>query len=229
MLRFYGGDPPAPFDSLRLGGICPHCKEGTRYKLTTIPDTRSLRDDHIKLFVANYTCEVCLGPIPVQWTIGQWHDQKRFQVFNPKIVIPTREPFDFEHVPEAVKGDVGEALDCLSVSAYNGFAALCRRAVQSICTNLGATATTKVKSQIEEMVELINLEPGWKELAIQIMLSGHDGAHPHLPDVDASRAAVLLSLLRDLTYQLYTRPGKVKEAAQLRKQAQSSESTQQKK
>jgi len=51
------------------------------------------------------------------------------------------------------------------------------------------------------------------------MLTGHDGAHPHLPEVGQERAAVLLSLLKDLVYELYTRPGKVKKAASLRQQS----------
>ena len=51
------------------------------------------------------------------------------------------------------------------------------------------------------------------------MLSGHNGSHPDLPDVNAKRAALLLSLLRDLTYELYTRPGKIKDAAVSRKEA----------
>ena len=69
------------------------------------------------------------------------------------------------------------------------------------------------------MVDIAGMDDEWKELALQIMLTGHDGAHPHLPDVDTGRAAVLLDLLRDLTYQLYTRPGNIRKAAELRQEA----------
>jgi hypothetical protein len=34
------------------------------------------------------------------------------------------------------------------------------------------------------------------------------------PDLDARGAKMLLSLLRDLTYQIYTRPGRVRWAAE---------------
>ena len=130
-----------------------------------------------------------------------------------------REPFDFAHVPPDVQREIKEALDCLSVDAFHGFATLCRRAAQAICTNLGAEATPIVKRQIEEMIDLTGLGDEWKGLAFEIMITGHDGAHPHLPDVDAGRAAVLLALLGDLPHQLYTRPGKIKEAEDLRQQA----------
>ncbi len=199
--------------------MCPHCKTGARYTLTTSPNINYLRRDNINSFIVNYSCEICLGPIPVRWDISNWPDQNNPNVQNPKEVLPVREPFDFTYVPNEVCVEIEEALDCLSVSAYNGFAALCRRAIQTISTNLGAKAASKVKKQIEEMMDITELGNEWKDLAFQIMLSGHDGSHPNLPDVDVDRASVLLTLLQDLTYELYTRPGKVKEAAQLRQEA----------
>ncbi len=128
-------------------------------------------------------------------------------------------PFDFAHVPQEVEKEIREGLECLSVGATNGFAALCRRTIQAICTNIGAEASTKVKAQIEEMINITGLDSEWKDLAFQIMLAGHDGSHPNLPDVNNDRASILLSLVRDLVYQLYTRPGKIKEAALLRREA----------
>lgn len=219
MFTFYGKPPPATVRQITLGGQCPHCKTGTKFFLTTQPMVSTIRENGVKVFIASYSCEVCLGHIPVQWSIVQWPDAQYFFVDYPKLILPVREPFNLDYVPENVKKEIEEALDCLSVGAYNGFAALCRRTIQAICTDLGADATTRVKSQIEEMIELTGLGEEWEELALQIMLSGHDGAHPHLPEVSADRAVVLLSLLQDLAYQLYTRPGKVKEAATLRQEA----------
>ena len=178
-----------------------------------------LQNDKVKTFVANYTCDACLGAIPILWEIENWQTTDDPIVRNPKAVLPVREPYDFEHVPEVIEKEIGEALDCLSVNAFNGFAGVCRRAVQAICTNLKTKGSTRVKKQIEEMANLMGLDEEWKDLTIQIMLSGHDGAHPHLPEVDNARAGVMLSLLQDLTYQLYTRPGKVKESAKLRQEA----------
>ncbi len=219
MLVFYGPRPPDLFWSLRLGGQCPHCEKGTRYTLVTSPDTNILRTDKIPNFVASYACQICLWAIPVQWTIVKWNDASNFVVADPREILPVKEPFAFDHLPEVVRKEIDEALNCLSVGAYNGFAACCRRSIQSLCTNLGAETTTKVKKQIDYMAEVTGLEDDLKDLALQVMLAGHDGAHPHLPDMDATRAAAILSLLQDLTYELYTRPGKVKEAAALRKTA----------
>jgi hypothetical protein len=216
MLKFYGQQPPAPYHLLNLGGVCPHCKTGTRFSRTSHPDVQQLQASGIQHFVLSYACDACLGPIPVQWRIHGWGNNL-CNVAEPKLALAVREPFDFEHVPEVVRKEIGEALDCLSVGSPNGFAAMCRRAIQTMCTNLGAGASTRIKAQIEEMAQISELDEEWKGLAMQVMLTGHDGAHPHLPEVGPERAAMLLSLLRDLVYQLYTRPGKVKAAASLRK------------
>jgi hypothetical protein len=217
MLKFYGMQPPTNLYGLQVGGICPHCKTATRFALY-VNVTERLLNDHSTEMIASYSCDACLRSIPIRWSIQSYNGSQPV-VSAGEMVLPVREPFEFNHVPEEVEKEIREGLDCLSVGAYNGFAALCRRVIQAICTNIGAGASTKVKAQIDEMVELTGLDAAWKELALQIMFAGHDGSHPHLPDVNADRAAVLLSLVRDLTYQLYTRPGKVREAALLRREA----------
>jgi hypothetical protein len=218
VLKFYGNPPPDIVQNIHLGGVCPACKVATRFTLVVQPDVVRLEREKMTKFIASYSCDNCLEPIPVLWQIKEWMPGNPV-VVDPQVISPSRDPFDFDHVPETVKREIDEALDCLSVNAWNGFAAVCRRAIQAICVNLGANASTKVQAQIEEMIEATGLGDEWKELAVQIMLSGHDGSHPHLPDVSAERAVILLSLLKDLCYQLYTRPGKIREAAQLRKGA----------
>jgi hypothetical protein len=217
MLKIYGTQPPNILGALQLGGICPHCKTGTRFTITVSP-TERLFQDQAKELIAGYSCDLCLRAVPIRWTIQSFNGSQP-TVVQPEMVLPTRESFDFSHVPQEVEKEIREGLDCLSVGAYNGFAGLCRRTIQAICTNLGADSSTKVKAQIEEMVTLTGLDKEWKELALQIMFAGHDGSHPHLPDINADRAAILLSLVRDLAYQLYTRPGKVREAALVRRAA----------
>jgi len=216
MLKFYQAQPPSKLSNIVVGGICPHCKTGTRFMLTTVPNDVfvSERMDHL---VINYSCEICLEPIPIQWeTLTKGYDPV---VDYPETIMPSIEEFDFGHIPNEVKIEIKEALDCLSVNSYNGFAAVCRRAIQAICNDFGAAISTRIKKQIEEITELHNLEKEIKEIAMQVMLSGHDGSHPHLPEVNHERATILLTLLKDLVYELYTRPGKILEAQKTRKEA----------
>lgn len=223
MLKIYGNQPPELLTNLNVGGVCPHCKTPGRFTLCTVANA-NLSKDQVREIIAGYTCDTCLRIVPIRWKVTGYGQQvnntcAQPTVHDPEVVLPVSEPFEFAHVPAEVEKEIREALDCLSVNSYNAFAAMSRRAVQAMCTNLGANASTKVQAQIEEMATLTGLDDEWKKLAVQVMLVGHDGSHPHLPDVNADRAAVLLSLLADLTYQLYTRPGKVREAAALRRDA----------
>lgn len=201
----------------RVGGHCPHCKTGTTFTKTTDPNSALLSLRDVKSIIVNYTCDMCFQPIPIQWDLK--FDGNEIFVANPREVLRVREPFNFEHVPTQVSREIEEGLDCLSVHAYHGFATQCRRAMQAICTNLGAEKSSKIRDQLNELMELTGLEKETQELARQIMLSGHDGAHPHLPEVNEARARVLLSLLADLVYQIHTRQGKIREAAKLRQEA----------
>jgi len=52
-----------------------------------------------------------------------------------------------------------------------------------------------------------------------IIIAGHDGAHPHLPELSPDRAQILLELMKDVIYQLFVRRGKIEEASAIRKKA----------
>ncbi|WP_142454805.1 DUF4145 domain-containing protein [Gracilimonas mengyeensis] len=219
MLKLYGTNLPEQITKVIIGGKCPHCKDSSRFSLRSKPMGNELKRDGIAEIISSYSCDACLRIIPIYWDIDGWTGQNVPVVNNPEMIMTVKEDFDFENVPDSIKSEIDEALDCLSVNAYHGFAALCRRSVQAICDNLGADGSTKVQNQITELLEMMGLDKEWEDMAKQIMLTGHDGAHPQLPEVNLKRASVLISLLQDLTYQLYTRPGKIKEAAKLRKEA----------
>lgn len=219
MIKFFGHSPPGLYEAFRIGGTCPHCKQATRFNSITLVNNKVINHDKIGAFVVGYSCDSCLGSIPVEWIIDRHTNNEQIWVSDARLILAVREPFDLDHVPVEVKKEIEEALDCLAVGAYSGFAALCRRTIQALCADLGSSSTHKVQKQVNEMIEIAGLSDEWKDLATQIMLSGHDGSHPHLPDMDIDRASILLSLMQDLIYELYTRPGKIKEAAALRQKA----------
>jgi hypothetical protein len=53
----------------------------------------------------------------------------------------------------------------------------------------------------------------------QIVIDGHDGAHPYLPSLDEQRAQLLLELMKDVLYQLFVRKAKLEKAMLLRRTA----------
>lgn len=209
---FLWGQPNAT-----LVGRCPHCKQGTSFAPTCDPVIATVHEYGLKEVVVGYACPLCNKAVAVLWS-AQTPNEQKLHVSNPLFLHLALDEYVFDYVPTLVRKEIEEALACLAVQAWNGFAAVCRRAVQAICTDLGAKATTKIKNQIGEMAKLAQLETDMTALAFQVMLTGHDGSHPHLPDVDQPRAQLLLRMLADLTYQLYTRPGQVVAAEKQRRE-----------
>ena len=209
MLQFYGTQPPAPLNVLRCGGTCPHC--GQRASFTRMHDLieNVAKAAKLREVMITYHCDACLRPIPVAYDVVDWDPTR---VDAPRIALPVRETFDAEHVPKEVVREVDEALACLSVDAYHGFGAMARRVVQAIVRDLGDGGRERVESQVGEMLTLSGVDESLATAARRLLLPS-DEADLALPDMDRRRSGVILSLLRDLAYQLYTRPGRVRSAA----------------
>ncbi|MFU8888006.1 MAG: hypothetical protein ACNA8N_05355 [Trueperaceae bacterium] len=208
MLQFYGNQPPAPLNALRVGGTCPHC--GQRSSFTRMQDLieNVARSAKLREIMVVYHCDACLAPVPVSYDVVDWDPAR---VDRPRMALPVVEGYDYEHVPEPVARVIKEALDCLSVRAYLGFAAMARRAVRAVVEDLAPDGEARVERHLEEILELTGLDGDWQEKARQALRPTPGVAGP---DLDARGAKVLLSLLRDLTYQIYTRPGRVRWAAE---------------
>jgi hypothetical protein len=129
------------------------------------------------------------------------------------------ETFDYSYLPDSVKGDFRETLTCYSQACFNAFAAMCRRTVQSVASDLGAKGKDRVLAQLQDLKAMAEIDDETFDLLKQVVIEGHDGAHPHLPALNSGRAVVLLELMKDVLYQLYVRKGKLQEAILLRAKA----------
>jgi hypothetical protein len=209
MLQFFGTQPPAPLNTLRPGGTCPHCGRSASFTRMLDLIENVAKSWRVSEVMVTYHCDACLRPVPVLYDVIDWDPPR---VRNARIAIPVQEPFEFQHVPEPVAAPVREALSCLSVGATNGFAALCRRAAKAVHTELGLGGDERVGEHVREMVSSSGLGGEWEELALAVY-GPSDDRLPALPAIDQAQAKVLLSLLQDLVYQFFTRPGKVRRAA----------------
>lgn len=209
MLQFYGTQPPAPLNVLRCGGQCPHCSQRSSFTRMLELIENVAKAAGVRTIMVTYQCDACLMPIPVAFEVTSWDPPR---VERARIALPIREAFDVEHVPDVVAHAVREALACLSVDAHNAFAAMARRVVQAIVRDLGGDARGRIEAQVGETLALSGVDESVGDAARRSLVPA-DAADLELPDVDARRSALILSLLRDLTYQLYTRPGRVRSAA----------------
>jgi hypothetical protein len=202
---------------------CPHCQARSGISAMAIPRWEFLDRFRPKEVGIAYICNSCKGPIFLVFRVIQYHargDRYAIRLFDdPAVVQQPAEHFDFQYLPDDLASDFREALGCYSILAYNAFAAMCRRTVQSASMALGVEGTTKVKAQLLDLKSMAVIDEETFDLLEQIILDGHDGAHPHLPELSPERARVLLDLMRDVLYQLFVRRAKIKEAEELRRQA----------
>ena len=199
---------------------CPHCGVQSNISAVSIPRYEFLvRFKPVKVGIV-YRCDSCNEPVFLRFAAMHQFGNNRTVIDEQYEEIErTQETFEFEYLPETVEPDFREALICYSNRAHNGFAAMCRRTVQSASTDLGAEGKDKVLAQLKDLKEMAQIDDATFAVLKQVVIDGHDGAHPHLPRVDPERAAVLLELMKDVLYQLYVRKGKLKKAMELRQAA----------
>jgi hypothetical protein len=197
---------------------CPHCATLSAMIPVSIPRFALMHRFKLKETGIVYRCSSCNRAVFLRHKVESLGNPvKLSDTFEQ--VTTSLEPFEMQYLAGAVAEDFKEALTCYASSCWNAFAAMCRRCIQSISESLGAAGTTRVQSQLEELKSMgVTDEETFKQLHA-IMLTGHDGAHPHLPALSPARAAVLLQLMKDVLYQLFVRPAKIREAGDLRKDA----------
>lgn len=197
---------------------CPHCNVISLLTVISVPNYDLVMRFHPTTVGIVYRCNSCGEPVFLKFSLtylsgGGIELSKEYQI----VEFP-KENFEFKYLPEAVRQDFVEALDCYSIGAYNGFAALCRRTIQSTASCLGVKGTDKVKKQVVELKEIAEMEEDDYAILNQIILDGHDGAHPHLPSITVERAKILLELMKDIMYELFVRKGKIEDAKKLRQE-----------
>ena len=213
-------DPQMIFDR-HFSLKCPHCSTHSNISAISIP-----RYEYIERFRPNrvgiaYRCDSCNEPIFLKFKVRSLDFGNHRVLFHEEYEEIERpaETFEYSYLPESIKEDFREALTCYSNLCFNAFAAMCRRTVQSVASGLGAKGKDRVFAQLKDLKEMAEIEDETFDLLKQIVIDGHDGAHPHLPSLNQSRAVVLLELMKDVLYQLYVRKGKLQEAIQLRAEA----------
>lgn len=222
MLVKKDNDPQGIFDN-HFSIKCPHCSVQSNVSAVSIPRYEFLTRFQPRRLGIVYRCDACNEPIFIRFRV------LKYDPSNNKIVLAegyeevevAQETFDFHYLPDAVQEDFREALTCYSHLCFNAFAAMCRRCIQSTSQELGAEGSNKVQNQLKDLKSMGVIDDEDFDQLKQIILTGHDGAHPHLPKLSRERADVLLELMKDVLYQLFVRKAKIQEAAKLRQEAAS--------
>jgi hypothetical protein len=207
---------------------CPHCNVQSNLTAVSIPRISQAKRYGIEDVIVGFRCDACNKSVAlrfdVQLEVGRHartnklfeHLQLSDQFSQLERQVET---FEYQHLPGAVASDLREALTSYSHLCPNAAAAMCRRTLQSVATDLGASGTDKVQKQLLEAKETAGIDEETYAGLKEIMICGHDGAHPHLPDVSPERAAVLVEIVKDVLTQIYVRKARIQESMSLRQAA----------
>jgi len=198
---------------------CPHCGTVSGLSAISVPHYDLLRRYEPKSVGVAYQCDACQQTVFLRFPVLYKWGSKEVEIPDDYTEIERpKEEYEFSYLPDAVAADFREALTCYSNSCFNAFGAMCRRGIQSASADLGAEGKDRVLKQIEDLKDIAEIDGDTFDLLKTIVLAGHDGAHPHLPELSAGRAEVLLGLMKDVLYQLFVRKRKIQEAAEKRKE-----------
>lgn len=148
---------------------CPHC--GAKSNLTAISIPRWEQVDRYRPeeLIVGYRCDACNGSVALRFRAFLDFPNGEFHLSNTYTELePLMERFDYEHLPEVVAKDFREALTCYSHSCPNGTAAMCRRTIQTVAMNLGATGTSKVQAQILEAKQTAGMDDDTFEALVRL-------------------------------------------------------------
>jgi len=192
---------------------CPHCNVDKPSMVAFSQGPTSNYSGTDSRFWRTYYCKRCGGVVTAA-------SRKDGGIIFEMYPSGGKETFDFARLPKEVAEDFREALACYSIFCFNAFAAMTRRTVQSMCTDLGAEGKNKVLKQLKDAKAMAEgeIDEDTFEVLQQIIIAGHNGAHPHLPKLSPERAAILLELMKSVLDQIYVRKEKLKEAIALRKE-----------
>ena len=212
-------DPQNIFDK-HYALRCPHCGIPSNISAVSIPRYEYLARFKPPEVGIVYRCDACNGPVFLSFAVAQYETDRLHIYISPeyKEVERPQETFEYHYLPENVASDFREALTCYSHGCLNAFAAMCRRCVQSTSADLGAEGKDKVLNQLKDLKDMAAIDDETFDILKEVIVAGHDGAHPYLPMLSEKRAGILLELLKDVMYQLYVRAAKIREAIDSRKE-----------
>lgn len=113
-----------------------------------------------------------------------------------------------EAIPEKVREDLAEVRRCMSTKAFRSVVVMCRRAMQQMALDKGATGDNLV-GQIDDLFKQGIITKSLHDAAHEIRFFGNYGAHPRddgLDNITRDDAHSIRDLTHAFTVDLYIRP-----------------------
>ena len=221
----YEGAPTPKLFKPNVNADCPYCNKPVGVTLISKPNNQDIARHKLEKVGMVYKCEGCSKPIYFEYS-GCHVQGSQLMILGGHQVTQAKPFVDLSYINNRdVQNDIEEALDCYSVGAWNGFASVCRRTLQSICKDKDVKGKSKVEKQVKLFVSTYNVDEDLEKILLEVTQLGHDGAHPFLPPVNKERAEKLLVFLKEIIRQVYDLPSMLGESKKLRNEAKKGKAT----
>ena len=179
---------------VKPGARCPRCNFHN-----SLPDTYATYSGPI-------TCRKCNCVFKVKFQTG-------FLSEPPRVLPPSDLDLSSPPVPGRIREDLLEAGVCFSIGAFKATTVLCRRALEAVMDDVGATGGT-LRDKIKRLFDMGRIVEAVYQTSTEIRHFGNYGAHPssdRLNKVSESTSKEVLYFTRDILDDLYVKPGTVRE------------------
>ncbi len=133
--------------------------------------------------------------------------------------FPKTSASDFHQaIPEKMREDFGEARRCWYIDANKGVVVMCRRVLQHITLDKGATGRNLME-QINDMLAKGLITRSLHDAAHEVRYFGNFGAHPQddsLDNISDDDAKIVMDIVNQFLLDLYVRPSETAKLTQKR-------------
>ncbi len=200
-----------------LAITCPHCEVTSHITPSAVPDFADLQTSKPAAVGVVYRCDSCHSPVFLRYAV-RFYRPNRIELAPQFVEVERpREKFTFTHLPEEVEVLFREALLCFSSGAYNAFASMSRRTAQAVFADLGETGKLRLFDEINDVREMADIDMKTFMTIKSVIFGTQTDSRADPPRLDASSAAVVLEVMKDLLYEAYVRKGRLQQALMVRR------------
>lgn len=196
---------------------CPHCQVLAQLTPIAVPSFAELQRHRPRAVGVVYRCEACNAPIFLRYPVRAFHDDHIELSAQYEELERLEERFSFTYLPDDVALLFREALGCYTHGHYNAFASMCRRTTRAAQQTMTDGQKQAMSEQLLEGLRIAELGGSLASDVRRVVFGSDADAYPNLPHVDAATAGALVELMKDLLYQTYVRPGRLRQSLQIRR------------
>jgi len=196
---------------------CPHCEVFAQVTPSAVPSFDELQKFKPKAVGVVYRCAACNAPIFLRYPVRAFRADAVELGAQFEELERLEERFSHTHLPDEVALLFREALACFTDGHFNALASMCRRTIRAAQRSMDDAQRQAMIKELSEALRIAELD-GSIAAEVQRVIFGSDAEpHQNLPIIDGTMGGTLVELMKDLLYQTYVRPRRLRQSLQMRR------------